>query len=162
VWVRKGWKSLFRRPALKRFVRPALRRAPPSAAGIDAIRPICPTSAKRSACSCRCAASIAATRPVGARPLLQPLPELLSPRARRTQRLATAQGRLGVACGGEAGARLLQRLAMPTSADTVLRLVRVLPLPLSETPRAVGVDDWALKKGQTYGTIRGVSRTIAG
>jgi transposase len=42
---------------------------------------------------------------------------------------------------------------MPTSADTVLRLVRALPLPASETPRAVGVDDWALKKGQTYGTI---------
>jgi transposase len=83
----------------------------------------------------------------------EPLPELLSPRARRTQRLATAQGQVGVACGGEAGARLLQRLAMPTSADTVLRLVRALPLPDAETPRVVGVDDWALKKGQTYGTI---------
>jgi hypothetical protein len=83
----------------------------------------------------------------------EPLPELLSRRARRTRRLATAQGQVGVTCGGEAGARLLQRLAMPTSADTVLRLVRALPLPLNETPRAVGVDDWALKKGQTYGTL---------
>jgi len=81
------------------------------------------------------------------------LPELLSPRARRTQRLATAQGRAGVACGGEAGARLLQQLAMPTSADTVLRLVRGLPLPTAEAPRVVGVDEWALTKGQRYGTI---------
>ena len=42
---------------------------------------------------------------------------------------------------------------LPTSADTGLRLVRSLPLPTAEAPRVVGVDDWALKKGQTYGTI---------
>jgi hypothetical protein len=49
--------------------------------------------------------------------------------------------------GGEAAARLLQRLAIPTSADTVLRLVRGLPPPGGvEAPGIVGVDDWALKK----------------
>ena len=81
------------------------------------------------------------------------LPGLLNRQARRTQRLASAQAQVGIALGGEAAARLLQRLAMPTSADTVLRLVRGLPLPTLEAPRIVGVDDWALKKGQTYGTI---------
>src|SRR5215216_7334819 len=80
------------------------------------------------------------------------LPELLRPHARRTRRLAAAQGRVGVALGGEGGARLLQHLSMPASADTVLRLVRGLPLPEPEPPRAVGVDDWALRKGRTYGT----------
>jgi transposase len=35
----------------------------------------------------------------------------------------------------------------------VLRLIRNLPLPEPEPPRAVGVDDWALRKGRTYGSI---------
>ena len=42
---------------------------------------------------------------------------------------------------------------MPTSADTLLRLVRALPLPASLTPTALGVDDWSFKRGSTYGTI---------
>lgn len=81
------------------------------------------------------------------------LPELVLPHARRTCRLATAQGRVGVALGGEAGARLLRHLAMPTSADTVLRLVRRMPLPEVDAPRVVAVDDWAIRKGRTYGTV---------
>ncbi len=63
------------------------------------------------------------------------------------------QGRIGLALGGEAGARLLPHLAMTTSADTLLRLVRRLPLPPPEAPRVLGVDDWAMRKQRTYGTI---------
>ena len=81
------------------------------------------------------------------------LPELVAPRARRTLRLAETQGRVGAALGGEAGAGLLSRLAMPASADTVLRLVCQLPLPEPEPARVVAVDDWAMRKGRTYGTI---------
>ena len=60
------------------------------------------------------------------------LPELIRPHARRTGRLAEAQARVGAALGGEGSARLLQHLAMPASADTVLRLIRNLPLPEPE------------------------------
>lgn len=81
------------------------------------------------------------------------LPGLIAPHARRTRRLGAAQGRVGVALGGEAGARLLPHLRMPASPDTVLRLVRRMPLPARRAPRALGVDDWARRKGRTYGTI---------
>ena len=79
--------------------------------------------------------------------------QLVVPFARRTRRLAEAQGRTGAALGGEAGARLLSRLSMPASADTVLRLLSQLPLPLQTDPRVVGVDDWAKRRGRSYGTI---------
>jgi len=81
------------------------------------------------------------------------LPDLVAPHARRTSRLGEAQGRTGAALGGEAGSRLLRRLAMPVSADTVLRLIRRMPLPEAEAPRVVAVDDWAICKGRTYGTV---------
>jgi transposase len=58
-----------------------------------------------------------------------------------------------MALGGKPGARLLGHLAMPTSADTILRLVGDQPLPTPKPPHIVGVDDWAMKKGRTYGSI---------
>jgi len=93
--------------------------------------------------------NIACTR----RTFAEPLPDLLAPRARRTRRLSVTQGEIGVACGGEAGARLLRHLGMATSPDSVLRLVRAIPLPACGAPRIMGVDDWAFRKGQSYGTI---------
>ena len=84
---------------------------------------------------------------------VEQLPGLLDPYARRTRRLATAQRQVTLTTGAEPGSRLLGRLAMPTSADTLLRLVRRAPLPSPGPLRHLGVDDWARRKGQTYGTI---------
>lgn len=80
-------------------------------------------------------------------------PNLVRPYARRTDRLASQQQHVAFAVGGEAGCRLLNRLGMPTSADTLIRLVRSAPEPVAATPRVLGVDDWAKRKGQSYGTI---------
>ncbi|WP_338864844.1 ISL3 family transposase [Myxococcus stipitatus] len=78
---------------------------------------------------------------------------LLAARARRTRRLATAQCAVAITAGAEAGARLLNPLAMPTSPDTLLRLIRRAPLPPPSPARVLGLDDWALRKGRTYGSI---------
>jgi transposase len=80
-------------------------------------------------------------------------PGLLAPYARSTTRLTDAHQNIGFALGGEAGARLADRLDMPTSPDTLLRRVKNAPEELIPSPRFVGVDDWAIRKGQRYGTI---------
>jgi transposase len=81
------------------------------------------------------------------------IPTLVAPSARRTVRLAQHQQQLGLALGGNPSARLSADLGCGTSRNTFLRLVRRLPLPEPATPEVVGIDDWAWRKGQRYGTI---------
>jgi transposase len=81
------------------------------------------------------------------------LPELLPSYARSTARLTEAHRDIGFALGGEAGSRLASSLDMPTSPDTLLRRVKNRPDELAPPPRYVGIDDWAFRKGQRYGTV---------
>jgi len=81
------------------------------------------------------------------------LPDVAPSWARRTARLGGIQRHIGLALGGEPGARLAARLAMPVSGDTLLRLVRAAELPSQPPPRVVGIDEWAWRRGLSYGTI---------
>jgi len=81
------------------------------------------------------------------------LPGVLQPYARCTLRLTAALQAVAHALGGKAGARLADRLGMSASRDTLLRrLQETAPTPAA-VPRVLGVDDWAKRKGQEYGTI---------
>jgi transposase len=81
------------------------------------------------------------------------LPSVVEPYARKTTRLHEILELFGFALGGEGGTRLLRRLGMKASPSTLLRYVRGSPEVAHPQPHAVGIDDWAFRRGGRYGTM---------
>ena len=71
------------------------------------------------------------------------LPEVVAPWARRTLRLSEQLKAIGLALAGNAGHRINQAIGYSVSRDTILRHLAKIPLPPIQTPRALGVDDFA-------------------
>lgn len=80
-------------------------------------------------------------------------PGLVAPRGRRSTRLQAHVAAIGIALGGEPGARLAAELGLAVNPDTLLRSVRALPEVSLPPTRVVGIDGWAFRKGHHYGTI---------
>ncbi|HET8631770.1 MAG TPA: ISL3 family transposase [Thermomicrobiales bacterium] len=81
------------------------------------------------------------------------VPAVVAPYARRTVRLAAVVEAIAFALGGEGGARLLAALGLQVSPDALLNTIRTAGPPEAPTPRVIGIDDWAWRRGHHFGTI---------
>jgi len=81
------------------------------------------------------------------------LPRLTVPHARQTCARRAGLQAIGMALGGNAGVRLAASLGILTSRPTLLRVVRATSILTNGTPQIVGVDEWAWRRGDRYGTI---------
>jgi transposase len=79
--------------------------------------------------------------------------DALAPWARRTARLDLIVHHLGLALGGRPAASFSQRLMLPVSKDTLLRMVRRRARVPCDRLNVIGIDDWARRRNHSYGTI---------
>lgn len=73
--------------------------------------------------------------------------------ARRTSRLEQIAHHLGLALGGRPSGGVAQRLMLPVSRDTLLRVIRRWATKRSDPLGAISIDDFAWRRNHRYGTL---------
>ena len=81
------------------------------------------------------------------------LPRTAALYAHRTCRAAAALDVIGFALGGRAGAALAASLGLDAGRAAILARLRAAVAVPTPTPRVLGVDDWAGRRGRSYGTV---------
>lgn len=72
---------------------------------------------------------------------------------RRTRRCEMVVTQHGLSRSSESAHKLLKSIGITLSGDTVLRDLHRMKIPENKGVRHIGVDDWAYRKGVTYGSI---------
>ena len=72
---------------------------------------------------------------------------------RRTRRCEVLVTQQGSSCSSNLAKKLLSAMNIPLSSGTILRDLHRVTVPDVPSVRKIGVDDWAFRKGVTYGSI---------
>jgi transposase len=80
-------------------------------------------------------------------------PDFVQPWARVSNRLLEEVKALGLSASAEVNERLAPRLGMHVKAPPLLRYLRTIPPPAETSVRVLGLDDFAVKRGDSYATI---------
>jgi transposase len=82
----------------------------------------------------------------------QPGSEIM-PYSRMTNRTRETLQNILLEVSAIKGSYLANLISLPISPSTALRIVGSLPIPEIEKVTVLGIDDWAYRKGLTYGTL---------
>nr|WP_246259944.1 ISL3 family transposase [Streptomyces typhae] len=115
--------------------------------------PDLPTAGKAVVLTLRVRRFVCTAGPCPRRTFTEQVPGLTRQFGPRTEGLRSTLVSIGLALAGRAGARMADLFGAPVSQNTLLRMAASLPDPPTATPRVVGVDEYAQRKGRIYGTV---------